>query len=539
MKGKLAPVPDALTRFLLICAIALVAWPLLQTAALGAPPRQEPLPEGHADYVPGEILFKPRAKPLALDDIARSLDIPEWTVSEAVPALGVFKMAVPPGQELAQAHALQLRSEVEYAEPNYIAYAQETPDDTYFHLQWGLTKINVPQAWDLEGHHTVTIAVVDTGVDGLHEDLYPRVTAGYDFVSAKTLKAHADSDDNSHGTHVAGIVAAATDNGRGIAGIGRQAVILPVKVLDASGEGTYANVANGIRYAAEHGADIINLSLGGPASSQVLEDAVNYASALGCLLVAASGNYGSDSLLYPANYPNVMSVGATDSNDRRYSMSNYGPLLDIVAPGVSIFSTLWGQSYGYKTGTSMACAYASGVAAHVLSICPSKTAEDVRALLGDYAVDLGAAGWDPYHGHGRIDALAAVQHLTEIVTSAESLTFIADQASGPLPDAIDLSLGTQCAGTETMTWTATITPTTATWLSIAPSVGTLSQQEPATLRLRAAKDNLDPDREYHAAIQVVVQSERSRLDDVIGVTLKYQRELNNYYLVPLTKHYSP
>ena len=254
---------------------------------------------------------------------------------------------------------------VRFVEPNYIAYVADTiPSDASWGLQYGLVNIRAPQGWDTaRGGPGITIAIVDTGVDLAHADLAAKVVGGHDFVNNDAIA----QDDNGHGTHVAGIAAAVTNNGAGVAGTSWGARIMPVKVLNAAGGGTFANVAMGIIWATDNGAQIINLSVGGPTSSVVLQNAVNYAAGKGVLILAASGNSGSNLILFPAAYPNVIAVGATDSLNNLAGFSNYGPELDLVAPGVNIYSTSLG-GYAYRNGTSMSTGFVSGLAAILLGV---------------------------------------------------------------------------------------------------------------------------------------------------------------------------
>ena len=216
------------------------------------------------------------------------------------------------------------------------------------------------------------------------------------------------TDDFGHGTHVAGIAAAATNNGIGIAGVSWGARVMPVKVLDQYGNGWYSDIADGIVYAADNGAKIINLSLGGAAASQTLCQAAAYAQQKGALLVAATGNAGA-AVLYPAACDGVLAVAATDRSDQRASFSNYGPEVDLAAPGVDIYSTWpWLDGYFTKSGTSMAAPHVSGVAALVWSRWPEWDNIEVSRRIMETAVDVDVSGWDPYTGWGRLDAAAAL-----------------------------------------------------------------------------------------------------------------------------------
>ena len=288
-----------------------------------------------------------------------------------------------------------------------------TPNDPRYSSQWGPSDIKLPGAWDLTtGSASVVVAVVDTGVDYGHEDLSANIWTdsngyhGYDFVS-NDQDPSPDSTGSylSHGTHVAGIIGGVMNNGIGIAGTA-QIKIMAVKACSGDGSCTPSAVANGISWAVANGADIISMSLRWTTPVSDIESAVNDAWSQGKIVVAASGN-DNGPVGYPAKYTNVIAVGAIDSSNNRASFSNYGPELDLVAPGVSIESTIVG-GYASWDGTSMATPFVSGVAALVLSKNPSLTNAEVVSILENSADDLGSAGKDDQYGYGRVDAQEAV-----------------------------------------------------------------------------------------------------------------------------------
>jgi len=336
---------------------------------------------------------------------------------------------VPEGQEEEFAEQLNNREDVLFAEPNYIYHILATPSDPRFSEQWVHQEvIGSLSAWDVSiGSSDIVIAVVDSGVDANHPDLRGKIVDGYDFVDDD------DSPDdlNGHGTHVAGIAAAATNNGNGIAGMDWRARIMPVKVMDYSGCGTASDLSDGITWASAQGALVINLSLGGQGYSKTLQEAINSAHEAGCLLVAAMGNDHDDNpIIYPAACDNVLAVAATTRDDTYASYSQYGDHCDIAAPGGQmsnlddpdgIYSTMPTQSgtyltggecslstgYDYMQGTSMASSFVSGLAALIWAVKPAWTPDQIQTAIENTVTDLGPVGWDEDYGHGRIDADAA------------------------------------------------------------------------------------------------------------------------------------
>lgn len=312
---------------------------------------------------------------------------------------------------------LRASGKVAYAEPNYVARMSDFKvereiNDPMAKDQYTLDKVQARAAWDLTtGSPKTLLAIVDTGVDHSHPDLKGRTLKGKDFVNNDDDAM----DDQGHGTHCAGIAAGSANNGVGIAGIAPNVTILAVKVLSKSGSGSYEGVANGIIYAADQGAHVISMSLGGPSSSQAVADAVNYAMSKGSVVVAAMGNDGRETVSYPAGVPGVIAVGSTDKADLRSSFSNMGKHISISAPGSAILSTLpmlanpiGKTEYGVLSGTSMACPAAAGVAALVRDKYPSLDLAGVRAKLEQSSDDLGAQGFDKSFGYGRINAFKAL-----------------------------------------------------------------------------------------------------------------------------------
>jgi len=299
---------------------------------------------------------------------------------------------------------------VKYVEPNPKVQAFYVPNDPYWSFQWGPKKIQADKAWDKTiGSSSLLVAIIDTGIDYTHSDLAANyVPLGYDWVNDDTDPI----DDNGHGTHCAGIVAAKLNNGIGIAGLA-QVRIMTEKVLNAGGWGYYSWVTQGIYHAVDVGAKIISLSLGGSSSSEQLQEAVKYAHDHGVLVIAAAGNEHSNLPHYPAAYNEVVAVSATDSSDNVAGFSNFGNWIDLAAPGVDVYSTFLGNHYASFSGTSMACPHVTGVAALAWSVFSNYTVDQIRKVLQRTADDLGGPGFDERYGYGRVNARRAVEGIPE------------------------------------------------------------------------------------------------------------------------------
>lgn len=324
-------------------------------------------------------------------------------------------MVVRASDPQAMVKALRAERDVAFVEVNHRAKAFTAPvppmvafaskSDELLPRLWGMAKIEAPRAWEIStGARDLKLAIVDTGVDYNHPDLKGRTLKGRDFINNDE-----DAwDDEGHGTHCAGSAAAGINDG-GVVGVAPNVTILPVKVLDADGGGSYATVANGIIYAADQGAAVISLSLGGPSSSSTLIEAVRYAQGRGSLVVAAMGNDGDYEPQYPAAIKGVMAVGATNSRDLIAYFSSRGEHISVSAPGDVILSSIPGGSYERYSGTSMACPHVAGLGALVKSKYPALDATAIRERIERSAQDLGDRGFDQIFGHGRINAFRAMR----------------------------------------------------------------------------------------------------------------------------------
>ena len=403
------------------------------------------------DFVAGEVIvkFKPGLAQSIIQEVNAKLGA---ILIESSLGNDFNRIKIPSVRNVLQMVELyKLDPTVEYAEPNYIAHTYLLPNDEYYRYQWNLYNpvsgsVKMQTAWDVTaGSPNVIVAVVDTGVayeNYTQSSLFggskqyfkapdlanTTFVSGYDFVNRDTHP----NDDEGHGTHVTGTIAQSTNNAIGTAGIAFRTAIMPVKVMGSNGAGTYANIADGIKWAADHGAKVINLSLGGPQGSVTLENALAYAYNKGVTIVCASGNDGKSIVGYPAAYDRYcIAVGATRFDEARASYSNYGTSLDLVAPGGDLTvdqnqdgypDGILQQTFGNKnpgdfgyffyTGTSMATPHVAGIAALLLSKGIATTPVKVREILQSTAKDLGPTGLDSQFGWGLVNAQAALSYNT-------------------------------------------------------------------------------------------------------------------------------
>ncbi len=357
-------------------------------------------------------------------------------IKEKLNLPSTFVLKVPAGSEKSIAKLFASIPNVSFAEPNFIAKALLVPNDPNFSNQWGLTKIQSPSAWNIvTGSPQIKIAILDTGIDNNNEDLASKVTVWKNFTSGRGSSNTTD-DKYGHGTHVAGIAAAITNNGKGVAGTGYNSSLMSVKVLNDDGLGTYSWIANGITWASDNNAKVINLSFGGDSDSSLLLDAINYAWGRGVIIVAAAGNDGLNSKFYPCAYEKVICVAATDSNDQKASWSNYGEWVDVAAPGLKILSTLPNHSnkigkkdYVYLDGTSMSTPFVSGLAGLLFGQDITINNYQVRNKIEETADII--AGTGSYWAKGRINAYRAVSGLNPILTTEVTPTATSVPTSTP------------------------------------------------------------------------------------------------------------
>ena len=332
-----------------------------------------------------------------LDDDGRPV-VTSRTATDRASAVQLVKT----GQQAPNAVAVELDAEVH-------TIGVPTGSDPYRASQWDLAKIQAPAAWQKSTGAGVVVAVIDSGVDASHPDLAGQVLPGVDLVGGTS---GVSTDPNGHGTHVAGTIAALTGNEVGVSGFAPDAKILPIRTQNANGSGLMSTVATGITYAADHGAQVINMSLGGGTQVSAVTNAIAYARSKGVVVVASAGNSRTSGspISYPAADPGVIAVASTDSADNFSSFSNRGTYVDVAAPGSGILSTypVALGSYGSMSGTSMASPHIAAVAALLKAFDTGLSPDRIQEAMETSAVDLGAAGKDADFGYGRVDAAAAL-----------------------------------------------------------------------------------------------------------------------------------
>jgi thermitase len=367
-------------------------------------------PEG-APYVAGELLvaYEPGTSEEAEETVvrrsgARTLeDLPGEVRLVSFPA--IRRAASEAARERVLARELGYlghKARVEAVDYNYLREPSIMPNDPRLGNQWGLTSTRFSGAWNDAKGGGAKVAIVDSGVYSEHPDI-GRIIAQRDFVEADAVA----DDDFGHGTHVTGIAGALTDNGKGVAGGCFECELLIAKVMGPIGFTTDSRIVEGINWSVNHGADVVNLSLGGSGDSSVLRTAVNHAYGQGAVVVAAAGNEGTNVPQYPAAYSKVIAVSATTTDGRIAPFSNRGDWVDLAAPGTNILSTRTSGGYNIQSGTSMSAPFVSSLAGLLAS--QGMSADSIRQRMEDTAKDLGPAGDDPRFGHGRIDADNAVR----------------------------------------------------------------------------------------------------------------------------------
>lgn len=381
-------------------------WQQDMVALINQETEQQPSAAGAAPekFRAGRILVQPKAG-LSDEEFQKILSKNQGKALEKIGNLRVHVISVPEKAEEAVVKALSKNPNVEFAEVDAVAEPDVTAvNDPQFANAWHLPKMRVPDAWDYGKGDGIVIAILDTGVDGTHPDLASQMIPGWNAVDGSS----ATNDIYGHGTSVAGTAAAATNNAVGISSIAWGAKIMPIRVSNNSTSGTAytSDIARGLSWAADNGADVANISYAMTGSATV-SSAAQYMRNKGGLVVVSAGNSGNDPGI--ADSPYMITVSATDANDVKASWSCYGAFVDVAAPGVSILSTKNGGSYGNVSGTSFSAPATAGVVAAMFSVNPKLTPADVEAILEKSADKVAGVDFHPYYGFGRVNALNALQ----------------------------------------------------------------------------------------------------------------------------------
>lgn len=409
----------SVTLFVLtISLLAIATSPVRVGAQKGKNARTEPTTTGESfQFVPGRLLvgFRPEIGSEHARQIIAALGARD---TGEIPGTGVSVIELPyQASEPAFLQRFKARPEVEFVELDRVMPAARLdPNDTVYLLSansWGLRKIKGPEAWSITtGNSSLTIAILDTGVDGNHEDLVLKMVPGWN-----VYNNNSDTRDiNGHGTAVAGVAAASSNNGIGIASVAWQCRIMPVRISDMAGNASYSTMAKGLTWAADHGARVANISYNATGSSAVSK-AAKFFQGKGGVVAVAAGNNGMNVSTPDDRY--LLTVGATDVNDSLYSWSNRGRYLDLVAPG-NASVPMNGGGYAGSGGTSIASPFVAGAAALVLSVNPALTPSQVQQILKESSDDLGVSGWDSTYGYGRLNLERAVMMAGGAVSKTES-----------------------------------------------------------------------------------------------------------------------
>ena len=385
--------------------LALLSFPFLLTFSLLA---QSP--------VPGRLLIGFKQN-LTDDQASAAVRGAGANSSKRIGNLNVYVVELPPTANTNTfSNVFKNRTDVDFVEPDmYLPPVQVTPNDPQYSSQWHLPRISAPNAWTInKGDAIIRIAILDTGVDPAHSDLYSRLVPGWNFYDNNSNT----SDVHGHGTKVAGTASASSNNGLGVTGVSWETLIMPIRVTDSAGYATYSALASGLNWAANNGARVANMSFDVTGSSTVAA-AAQYFQGKGGVVASSAGNSGTASTLAPSPY--IITVSATDPNDAIYSWSTTGNRVTISAPGC-VTTTFNGNTYGGACGTSFSSPIVAGVAALLLSTNPNLTPSQVVAILQATADDLGTAGLDTIYGYGRVNAAKAL-----------SLAFNPPGGSAPTP----------------------------------------------------------------------------------------------------------
>jgi thermitase len=398
-----APAHLRLTHIAGLIVGSLLATGVLQARAAGADNSMQ-------DWAKGRILVMPRAG-LSDSELGKVVS-PHGGNARQIGKSRIYIVDLPPNSsEQAVVERLAHDPRLKFAELDKHVAPAAILNDPYLGSEWHLSKIGAPTAWDRTGGSGITIAILDTGVNGSHPDLVAQMVPGWNFYDNNSNT----SDVKGHGTWVSGTAAATSNNGIGVASVAGQSKLMPLRISDTTGTAYWSTIAQAITYASDHGARVASISYEGLLQSSSIISAAQYMKSKGGLVVVAAGNCGCN-----ANMPlstSMISVSATDANDSITSFSSYGSYVTISAPGNYIYTTDPSGSYTQGIGTSFSTPIVAGTIALMMSANPSLTSDRIESLLYSTATDLGAAGRDIYYGYGRVNAAAAVQAAAGLTTT--------------------------------------------------------------------------------------------------------------------------
>jgi thermitase len=366
------------------------------------------------NWAKGRILVAPNAG-LPDDEFARDLSVHGGKSLGKVRGLEVHVVELPANaNEQAVADALAHNPHIKFAEVDQIVSSTAITNDPILPQEWQISKIGASTAWNTATGAGIVVAVLDSGVQSNHPDLQANLVPGWNVYNNNNLT----NDVNGHGTAVAGTIAAVGNNGIGVAGVAYRAKIMPIRITDSACNTTLSLVASGITWAADHGADIANISYSSLYKSSTVISAATYLRNKGGETVVSANNNAINE--GSANTTSMITVSATDQYDRLASFSSWGPMVDVAAPGVTVQTTLWKSGYGWGTGTSFATPVTAGTVALIMSANPALTPAQVENVLFSTATNLGAAGYDYYFGWGRVNAAAAVAAAKSTTTTTQT-----------------------------------------------------------------------------------------------------------------------
>lgn len=362
-------------------------------------------------WAKGRVLVAPRAG-LSTTELEKALKPHNGKSRAYIKQLNTHVVELPAGEdEAATAHAMRKDKRFKYVELDMVVAHDLAVSDPSYGSSWALPKIQAPTAWDGANGTGVVIAVLDSGADSAHPDLAGNLVPGWNMIDNNSNTA----DVNGHGTKVSGSAAAVANNGQGSAGVAWGAKVMPVRISDASGYAYWSTVAQGIYWAADHGAKVVNISFNGVSGSSTVQTAAQYLRNKGGVVVVSAGNTSGLQTYTPSD--TLLVAAATDSSDNRASFSSYGDYVDVAAPGVSIYSTTNGGGYANVSGTSFSSPITAATIALMFSANKNLSPADAEKILKSTAVDLGTSGVDQYFGSGRIDAARAVSTAKTYATS--------------------------------------------------------------------------------------------------------------------------